>query len=304
MLTPDELVSLIWTLPPGAPGGMTTSQQDYDNLRASRVKRLEIVGEFATVALLREVRNSTQVRRFAARLHDYDYDTPEARARWHDRLGALKAEGLDTAVLGVEVNDRFDMRFESKNWGEDRAKQIRDAVLELVEEWASLGIKISAPALKYQGQYRDWREGLMPGLFRWREILREAANKCHYSTEHVYGADGTWYDTDKRVRVGLWLALSLANTNVWLGETNIDRGTDQEQALFLVRLLSLLYWSDPRHPDFGPWAGSGERLVQFVPFAANGDTRGWGSPNHLIADIEAYRTIGRFMGGERFYFPL
>lgn len=33
-----------------------------------------------------------------------------------------------------------------------------------------------------------------------------------------------------------------------------------EQMLFIVRLLSLLYWTDPAHSDFGPWAGSGERL--------------------------------------------
>ena len=261
------------------------------------------MADFATVPLLRQVRGDTQVRNFALRLHDYDYDNRAARDRWLSRIVSLKGEGVDTVVLGVEVNDRFDMTFPSRDWGEWRAREIRDALYALNSEWAGAGVRICSPALKYVGHFRDWREGLQPGMFRWREILRDAANKFPCSTEHVYGADGTWYDTKERFRVGLWLAQSLANRPVWLGEVNCDRGNDQEQMLFLVRLLSLLYWTDTTHPDRGPWAGSGERLVQFVPFAWNGDTRGWGSPNHLIADIEAYRLLGRFMAGERFYFP-
>lgn len=305
MLPPDQLVSLFWTLPPGAPGGLTTAQQDFDNLRASGVKRVQLVGPFATRDLLRRLRNDYGIRGVSIRLHDYDYDSSTARARWRDQVGMLRGEGLDTVVLGAEVDDRFDAKFTSPNWGEKRAEQIRDATHALLDEWEPLidgGLRVVAPALMYKGHYRDWREGLQPGQFRWWEIMRPAINRCHAQACHLYGADGTWYDTKERVRTGLWLAESLANRPVWLGEVNCDRGSDVEQMLFIVRLLSLLYWTDPTHPDFGPWAGSGERLQQVVPFAANGDTKGWGSPNHLIAEKAAYELLGRFMGGERFYF--
>lgn len=306
MLAPDDLISAMWTLPPGAPGGKTTLQQDFDNLRASKVKRLEIVAPFCTAELMRVVRNETQVRHFSTRLHDYDYDNPAARSRWHVTLATLLAEGLDTVVLGAEVDSAFDATFASKDWGTWRAVQIRDSMYDLLDEWQDLvgrGLRIVSPAIMYRGHYRDGREGLQPGMYRWREIMRPAANEFWANAVHVYGADPTWYDTQERVRVGLWDALSNANKPAWLGEVNIDRGSDVEQMTWLCRLLTLLYWTDPRHPDYGKWVNFGDRLVQVAPFAANGNTEGWGSPNHLITDLEAYKVLGRFMGGERFPFP-
>jgi hypothetical protein len=203
------------------------------------------------------------------------------------------------------VDDAYDAKFGSPNWGEDEAKRLNDQILSLYEEWEPLiknGLRIVSPALMYRGHYRDWREGLQPGLARWWEIMRPAHNKAWSNAVHLYGDDGTQYDTMERVRVGLWVHQMFANRPVWLGEVNCNKGTDAQQMLFLVRLLSLLYWQDPRHGAWGPWTGSGERVWGFVPFACNGDTRGWGSPNHLISDKIAYELLGRFMAGERFYF--
>lgn len=305
MLPPDELVSLFWTLPPGAASSLTTAQQDFDNLRASRVKRVQLIADFAYPDLLRRLRGDYGIRGVSMRLHAHQYDNRASRVSWQGRIAQLRSEGLDTVVLGVEVDEGFDMRFGRGSWGEYRAAQLRDEINALLDEWAELiraGLRIVAPAFMYRGHYRDWREGLQPGWFRWWEILRPALNRCTANAVHVYGADGTLYDTRERVKTGLWLAQSLANVPVWLGEVNCDRGTDQEQMLFLVRLLSLLYWTDASHPDRGPWAGSGERVVGFVPFAANGNGIGWGSPSHLIADRAAYELLGRFLSGERFYF--
>jgi hypothetical protein len=307
MLPPDQLVSLIWTLPPGAPGGLTTAQQDFANLRASGVKRIEIVAPFGTPGLLKKLREEYGIVHVAVRLNVGDWDNSTNRWKWHTYF-QQNLPFIDTCVLGAEVDSQYDARFTSPNWGEKRAEQVRDAIFALLKEWDDLikaGLRVVSPAVMYRGHFRDWREGLQPGTTRWYEILRNAANACHSNAAHVYGADGTAYDTYERVRVGMWLAEDNANKDVWLGEVNCDRGTDIEQMTFLVRLLSLLYWTDPvskDHPERGPWAGSGERLVQFVPFAANGDTKNWGSPNHLIKDIEAYRLLGRLLGGERFYF--
>jgi hypothetical protein len=71
-----------------------------------------------------------------------------------------------------------------------------------------------------------------------------------------------------------------------------------EQALFLVRVFSHLLVTDPTHP----MGGAGERVAGIAPFVFNGDAKSWPAV-HLITDPEAFKLFGRFMRGERFYFP-
>ncbi len=173
-------------------------------------------------------------------------------------------------------------------------------MLASIGAFKPLGMKIGSPALTYKGMYRDWREGLIPGWFRWWEICRVAFNACDFNCVHIYSTDGTAYDVLERMRAGLWLLQSLANKPVWLDEIGCDRGTDAVQMGTLLRFYTLLTTVDPNGP-WGQWARSGERVLGATVWCLNGDGKGWPA-EQMIMELAQYVELRRLVGGQRFYF--
>ena len=310
------MVRISWSLKPADrdPHKNTTRQQDIDNLKAAQVRGVQMP---LGVALAPDgsldvdvlgILQSCHCNDSVVRLPVSSYDTPQARSATRPLLQMLKATGLFTACcLGIEVDEGLNPIYGSPTWMEARARVVAEGVKGAVSEWSGIFDKIYSPALQHRGHYHNWDSanwpsggGLIPGQFRWWEIMRDAANMCYASCQHFYSPDGTRYDWENRVETDVWLGQNLANKPIYIGEINMDRDNGIEQMTYIVRFLTyLLEWNSNPSVPFGR---AGERVIGVTPFVFNGNAQGWPAA-HRITDIEACKILGRFVGGENFVWP-
>src|SRR2546421_452180 len=96
--------TLFWTLSP--------VEQDWANLRLSRVRRVQLVGAYADAVTLARLRDAG-VTHVTVRLNEGDYSTSASRLQWRDRVAPLVPLGVDTVIVGVEPENAFNLRYGS-----------------------------------------------------------------------------------------------------------------------------------------------------------------------------------------------
>src|SRR5438477_4988474 len=162
-----EGFTLFWSIPPDA--------QDWDNLRTSGVKRVQLVASFAdhdTVAKL-----GAMGIKCAVRLDEPDYGDDGVRAQQRDKLAALQPLGVvDTVIIGVEPENTLNCKYGSLTWGENEAWDHAAKLTAMVGLVKSLGLRTVSAGWTARGIDMNWSnaEGVQPGLYTWFEITRTA----------------------------------------------------------------------------------------------------------------------------------
>lgn len=284
MFTRDK-VGLLYSLPLDA--------QDKDNLRRSRCTLVELTWNVATESTVDYLAQSG-VRTICARLGEYDYYTHEARRAVADRIPALRAKGLTHIQVGVEPEHGVDMRYASRNWQHERAYLHGNATHEMSIALFALGVHVISAGWTARGWYRNWDEGVQPGLYAWTEETRLAYDECDYNGMHLYMADGTQYDIEERARIALWEEQARRHKPLWIDEVGVtpSRGTERDKMALYLRLATYLL----RTERTTPLGGAGERVEAFIPFISNGDGVGW-DIRYLIRDPWCYDLLSAFYAG-------
>lgn len=274
-----------WTMPPDA--------QDWDNLRRSRVKLVQITFNIATEALVSTLANRG-ITTITVRLNESDYYTSEQRRVSTDRIARLMRLGLTHVIIGVEPENAVDMRYGSRTWGQEQAYLHGNATREMYLSLFALGVKTISAGWTVRGWFRNWDEGVQPGVYPWLEETRLAYNDCDYNGAHLYMSDGTTYDIEERARVYLWEEQARRHKPLWIDELGVTPSVGDNVAKMgiYLRFASYLLRTDRRQP----LGGAGERVEALIPFVSNGNGIGW-DPRFILRDPAAYDLLGAWIRG-------
>lgn len=276
---------LLWSVPPDG--------VDRDNLRRSGVRLVEVTFNIATEALV-DMLASAGVRTICARLNEGDYYTADARRATADRVARLMPKGLTHVQIGCEPENAQDMRFGSRSWGQEQAYLHGNATREMYLSLFALGVKTISAGWTERGWYRNWDEGVQPGVYPWLEETRLAYNDCDYNGAHLYMSDGTTYDIEERARAYLWEEQARRHKPLWIDELGVTPSVGDNLAKMgiYLRFASYLLRTDRRTP----LGGAGERVEALIPFVSNGNGIGW-DPRFILRDPAAYDLLGAWIRG-------
>ena len=277
-----EDFGLFFTLP--------LSRDDWENLRQSHVKTVQLVSDFARVDTVRRMRDMG-VERIVSRLTNNQFATVDERQHWATRLGEQVEAGVTDILVGVEPDNGTVPQYgEGNDWGQSTAYTFRAAageMLHLLENSLPARVRYISAGMTMRSISED--EAPAPGRAVWSDICRPLFNTFDYNGAHIYQYN--WLTEIDRIRFK-W-ALKIAQEQ-WHKELFLDEvGVHSTQMAQLAKMRAYL-----KMATLLVHSRLGDRVSGFVPFCANGVMSQWAA--YIIHDPLAYLDVGRFMAGEDF----
>lgn len=270
MFNPATDFTLFWSMPP--------DDTDWANLRTSTVKQVMLVWgqtDRRVLARLRSLGCSVVLR-----MENGDLTQPAGTLQGHLRE-AMSACHISGVIMGVEPDGRFDLTWDSQDWGTDFAWQHANQIRHVMGALGGLGVPLVSPG--HAQRAISEADQPAPGQISWREICAPVYNECDANGVHIYGYGWVSRVDETRFKWAVQYWATLRHKLLWIDEASIGSGSSNARMRACIEMARIL-----RDKTWG------SRVGMFCPFVSNGTGVGY-QPQYVMREPEAYMALATFM---------